>query len=257
MDDFESLLGTDEPVPEDIVADRIEAAAASIGRKRGGRPSNEERAARAEAALADAARQAEIRRAGAGNAKIKVDELKFLPVSQNWLAEFFNMDPVTVRKRLAKCTPAGSVGGGRPVYLFHEAVPFLIKPKWDIGAYIRTLNPAELPNSISKVYWEAERIKNKTLIETGEAWPTAKVLDVLGDVFMMIKNRMPVITEEMRDAGLNDDQLETLQKLTDQFQADLHASLVEMPARRQSYSRLYDIDPGDEAYSADAEDEIG
>lgn len=212
-----------------------------------------ERVLAAEKRLQEAARQAEIKRAGAGHIKIKADELRFLHVSQNWLSDFFDMDPSTVRKRLTKCPPAGMAGGNRPVYVFQEAVPYLIKPKWDIGAYIKTLNPAELPNSINKVFWEAERIKNKTLIETGEAWSTAKVLEVLGQFFMSVKDRIPLIKEGMRDAGLTDEQNLMLEGFCDQFQADIHLMVQELPTKQRTFSRIVEVDHGDRTPDADDE----
>ncbi|WP_242137033.1 DUF1441 family protein [Sphingomonas sp. TREG-RG-20F-R18-01] len=225
--EFDDLLGGTEPP-----------------RKKVGRPSNEERALRAAKAMEDAAHQAEIRRAGVGQTKIPEEDF-LMPVSMNFLGRVFRMDPATVRKRLVNCKACGQVGGGRPVYYFHEAVPYLIKPKMDLATYLRTLNPADMPNSINKVFWEAERIKNKTLIETGEAWPTAKVLEVFGTVFMMVKDRVPLITEGMRDAGLSDEQSRTLAGFTDQFQKDLHEALVALPQQQKTFSRQVEIDPFD------------
>jgi hypothetical protein len=221
-DDFEELLTPTKPV--EPVSDRKSAA---------------------EARIREAKLQAEIKRAGSG--QIKVSEEEFLvPCTQNFLARVLNMDPMTVRKRLVKCKPCGSVGNNRPVYLFHDAIQYLIKPKMDLSTYLRTLNPTDMPNSINKVYWEAERIKNKVMIETGEAWPTERIINVLGSVFMMIKDRMPLITESIRDLGASDAVQAKLTEMTDQFQRDLHAALVEMPKNNQSFSRQAEIDPMDE-----------
>lgn len=233
-DDFTDLLGGPAP-------------------RRGGRPTNAERDKRLAEAMQSASRQAEIRRAGAGHTKIQAEELKDLPVSQNWLAEFFNMSPDTVKKRLAKCPVAGYVGSGRPVYIFQDTVSFLIKPKWDIATYLKTLNIGDMPLPISKVYWEAERTKNKTLLETGQAWPTSKVLETLGQVFMMIKDRIPLIREGMRDEGLTDPQSDVLEKLCDQFQRDLHEALVEMPSQQKTFSRQIELEGLEYGEVVDAE----
>ena len=232
MSDFDDLLGGgDEPT----------SATSAVRR---GRPTNAEREARMAAALENERHQAEIRRAGKGETKVSEEEF-LMPCSQNFLARVLRMDPMTVKKRLMSVKPAGTVGNGRPVYYFHEALPYLVKPKMDIGTYLKTLNPTDMPNSINKTFWEAERIKNKVLLETGEAWHDSDVLEILGVVFMMFKDRIPLITEGMRDLSLSDEQNTALQEFTDQLQKDLHEALVEMPKKRRTLPRLAGINPGD------------
>ncbi len=244
---FDDILGGDSPTEE-------------VAPRRRGRPTNVERAARAERMLADAAHQAEIRAAGAGRTKVPEEDF-LLPVSQNFLGRVLHMDPMTVKKRLRSCKPAGMVGAGRPVYYFHEALPYLVKPKMDLGTYIKTLNPTDLPNSINKTFWEAEKIKNRVLIETGQAWHDSDVLEIFGIVFMMFKDRIPLITEGMRDAGLTDKQFTKLVGYTDQLQADLREQLVALPQKRRTLPRSASIDPGDGPESTvdddDDEDVLG
>lgn len=242
MSEFDDLLGGDAP--------------AADAPRRPGRPSNADRAARAEQALADAAHQAELRAAVTGRTKIAEEEF-LLPVSRNFLARVLHMDPMTVKKRLRGCKPVASFGGngGREVYYFHEALPFLVKPKMDLGTYLKTLNPTDMPPSINKVFWEAERIKNKVLIETGESWHDSSVLDVLGRVFMLIKERIPIITEGMREAGLTDEQAAKLTSYADRMQADLYAALVEQPKQHRTQPRRAELEiyDGPDAGPASAE----
>jgi len=228
MSEFDDLLGGGDPAPV---------------RNRGGRPTNEERARRAEQALADAAHQAELRHAVTGRTKISEEEF-LLPVSRNFLARVLHMDPMTVKKRLHRCKPAATFGGGsgREVYYFHDALPFLVKPKMDIATYLKTLNPTDMPASVNKTFWEAERIKNKVLIETGEAWSDGGVLDVLGRVFMLMKERIPIITEGMREAGLTDEQSAKLTGYADQMQKDLYDALVEQPKLYRTQPRRAELE---------------
>jgi len=226
MTDFDDMLGGDTPV--------VPLA------PRRGRPTNAERAERAERLMATERAKAEIRAASAGHTKVSEEQF-LLPVTMNFLARVLHMDPMTVGKRLRGVKPAGEGSAGRKVYYFHEALPYLLKPKMDIAQYIRTLNPADLPNSINKVYWEAERIKNKVLIETGEAWNDQDVLAVLGRVFMMFKERIPLVTEGMRDEGLTDKQFSKLTEYMDQLQRDLHESLMDMPKERRTAPRRDEV----------------
>lgn len=225
--DLDDILGAPEPA-----------------RRGPGRPTNAERARMDAERIANKKLQTEIRLASTGRTKIPEEEF-LLPVSMNFLGRVLHMDPMTVKKRLRSCKPAGVVGNGRPVYLFHEALPYLVKPKMDLATYIKTLNPTDMPNSINKTFWEAERIKNKVLIETGEAWDDAAVLDVLGTTFMMFKDRLPLILEGMREAGLTDEQFAKLQGYVDQLQTNLHENLVDLPKQRRTLARVARIDPGD------------
>lgn len=235
MTDFDDLLGGGEPAEPD---------ATTADRPKRGRPTNEERERRTQQLMRDAEFQRQVRLAGQGKAEFQPEDF-FGLCSQNQIARLLHMDPATVKKRLTPCKPAGQVGAGRPVYYFHEAIPYLIKPKMDIASYLKTLNPTDMPNSINKTFWEAERIKNKVLVETGEAWHDRDVLEVLGKVFMLFKDRLPLITEGMRESGLTEKQTDLLGKLMLQLQGDLHTNLVDMPKERRTLARVAAIDPGD------------
>jgi hypothetical protein len=236
VSEFDELLGSDAPAATDVPE-----------RRRMGRPTNEERARRAEQLQRDAQFQREVRMAGQGKGAFQPEEY-FGLCTQNQIGRLLGMDPMTVKQRLQAggAKPAGTVGSGRPVWMFRDVIPYLVKPKMDIDTYIKTLNPTDLPNSINKTYWEAQRIKNKALIETGEAWDDASVLEVFGAVFMLFKDRLPLVTEGMREEGLTEKQSDKLAGFIDQLQRDLHARLVEMPQqRRLTLSRQQSVMPDD------------
>ena len=192
--------------------------------------------------------QKRIRSASTGRSHHpEVDEKQFyMPVGVAFLAKVLGMHNETVAKRLRTVTPVGHAGTAqnRPLYDFKTVVPYLVKPKMDIRTYLRSLNPADMPQNISKAFWEAERIRTKALLEAGEAWPTEAVLDRFGKLFMMIKDRIPLITEGMRDEGLTDDQMAKLQAACDQFQKDLHEALVELPKQEFTPPHLANVAVG-------------
>jgi hypothetical protein len=193
---------------------------------------------------AEGQRQIRMASTGRGHA---VDEKKFyMPVGVSFLAKVLRLNAETVQRRLRTVTPVGHAGTSqnRPLYDFASVVPYLVKPKMDIRTYLRSLNPADMPQNISKTFWEAERIRTKALIEAGEAWPTDKVLQVMGQVFMMIKDRIPLITEGMREEGITDDQMQKLQAACDQFQKDLHEALVELPKQQATPPHLANVAVG-------------
>jgi Protein of unknown function (DUF1441) len=178
---------------------------------------------------------------------LQVDEKEFyMPVGVSFLAKVLRLNQETVQRRLRTVTPVGNTGTSqnRPVYDFASVVPYLVKPKMDIRTYLRSLNPADMPVSISKVFWEAERIRNKTLLETGEAWRTEDVLEVMSQGNKMISDRIPLIVEGMRDEGLTDDQLAVLERLCDTFRNDVHSAFVEFPKQQSTPSRVSEVGMG-------------
>lgn len=218
MDEFDDLLGTEPEAPKP-------------SRRRRPRkpliPEQPEYLDLSELAESDfSARQKAIKMASGGMTFVDAGELK-KPVTMNFLALVFDMDPATVKKRLLTCPNIGTGRGNNKVYDFKTAVAYLVPPKMDIDAYIKSLDPNKLPNHINKTFWEAKRTRLKFMIEAGEAWLTEKVLSKFGEAAMMVKNRMQLVVEEMRELGLTDEQSNRLRDILDKFQNDFHADLVQ------------------------------
>lgn len=223
-DEFDELIGgAPEPAPPPR-------------RNKGGRPTNEERARRQREASGSLEMQAAIRAAGAGKTRIDAREF-MLPVGQNFLAEVFRMDPMTVRKRLLKCKPVGYAGGNRAIYDFPEAASYIVKPKMTAEEFARTLNKADLPPEINKAFWDSQRSRVKYKIEAQEAWETEDVVAVLGEVAMLFKDSTTMVVEEMRSrAKLSDEQTEILQECFDELRREIRKKLIDMPSKRRTAS---------------------
>jgi len=187
--------------------------------------------------------------AGGKGSFVDGGELK-RPVTQNFLALVFDMDPATVKKRLLTVKPVGFVGSGvqtRKLYDFKEACSYLVEPKIDLDAYIKSLDPAKLPNHINKMFWEAQRIRLKFMLEAGQAWRTEDVLARLGDACMLIKDRVQLWAETMREVcKLDDEQYARFVQMQNDLQNDLHALLVSAPERSTTRSIAAEYDEGGE-----------
>jgi len=218
-DEFEDLLGSPPPP-----------------RKKTGRPSRKEAEERRVAKLEAEAHQAEIRKAAIGQTKL--DEGDFLlPVGTNWLHRVLRIDVQTIKKRLANVRPAQMLGGGRPVYYFHEVLPHLVKPKWTAEQFARSLNKADLPPEINKAFWDSQRSRVKYKIESQEAWETEDVLRIFGDAAMTIKEVLTASIEEMRiKAKLTDEQSKMFEQTINELRDELRQKLVEMPAKSRTSS---------------------
>lgn len=175
-------------------------------------------------------------------------------VSITWLEQVFGINRRTVQKRLidGKVHPCGEGHGGYPLYDLREAAACLIEPKFDVEQYIAKLNPKKLPPELSKVFWDAKRSKLRYQTEAGQAWLTEDVLDVFGDVFMLIRSQTKHwMTELLARGDMSDTQFKRLERMVDKFQDSLHRKLCELPQRRKTMS----VAGQDEDASDGADDE--
>lgn len=221
--------------------------------KKRGRPTNEERQRRLDAQMTDMARQAEIRRSGAGQSRITAEDFQATYVSKNWLSKAFGMEPATVTKRLAGAPAAGKVGHNREVYRLIEVIPFLIKPVMSAEQFVKTLNRADLPPEINNAFWNSQRARIRYKLEAQEAWDTEDVLRFLGETGMELKDALTVSIEEMRQrAKLTDEQAELFEKMLDDMREDIVGRLLRVAEGAETTS-MYDkplfgvsgdIDPG-------------
>lgn len=207
-------------------------------RKRG-RPTKAEQEAKRAAALDDAARQALIRRAGAGDSLLTVEDFD-MPVSKNWLARLMHMDPMTATKRLRDCPVAGKVGHNREVYYFHEALPYLVKPKMTAKQFAESLNKADLPPEINNTFWQAQRARVRYKIEAQEAFESEDVVRLLGEVAITLKDSLTMAPEELRNrAKLSEEQIVIVEGMLDEMRQEMHDRLIRIPAETMTPS-LYD-----------------
>lgn len=159
-------------------------------------------------------------------------------VSLTWLAGFTRMDRKTVKKRLADC-PAIARKSGSELYDPLLALSYLIKPRFDIRDYIKTMNPTELPPMLRKEFWDAENKRLKYQATAGELWPTESVLAVLAEAFKRIKQTTQVWADDVeREAGMPREQYVALIARVDALREDLYRTLVEMPKHQNTLSAL-------------------
>lgn len=217
---------------EDMFGD----APAGPAKRRPGRPTREEAQERLAAQVADAKARANAA-AGRGMEDIGGIAVLLRPVTKGTLAAVFKMRPETIAKRLIRCPSVGE--GSRQLYDFVEACGYIVKPQMSPQEFIKTLNTADLPPQINKFFWDSQRTRIRFKLEAQEAWDTADVLEVFGDVFMTIKDVLQMATEEIRErARLNDDQARMFDTYIDELRETLRTKLLHMPAEKQTPSML-------------------
>lgn len=181
-------------------------------------------------------------------------------VTQTWLASAFKMDTRTVKHRLGRLKPLGPFGPRNAmVYDFGDAVTLLAKPPPDqFAAYMKTLRVQDLPTHLQESYWGALRKKQLWELHAGELWKTADVLDVLGEVFQILKSTIQLWPDNLDPKGeMNAGQRDALTEMTEALLAELHARLVEMPKLKRTPSSLEDPDANpDSVRTNDADEDL-
>lgn len=130
--------------------------------------------------------------------------------NMNQLELLFKQDHRTLKRKLFESgiKPSGH-RSGHDVWSVHEVAPWLIKPAFDIEAYVRRMDPRELPKLLTKEYWAGQRSKQEWDKNAGNLWPTEKVVEEVGELMKLVKmstlltldgvERQAELTERQKD----------------------------------------------------------
>lgn len=163
-------------------------------------------------------------------------------VTVYWLSQVFGLTPETVRKRLADVTPE-SVSGKSNRYRVKDAAEVLVDPKIDIESYMKRMRPGDLPSSLQKEIWDARLKRQKWEAMAGDLWHTNDVMEVLSDVFSIIKSTIQLWPDTVeRTEGLTDEQRELLVVMGDTLQDEVYQGIKKMAENKSTKSVLYDLD---------------
>lgn len=168
-------------------------------------------------------------------------------VTITWLYQVLRMDRKTARKRLANCPIIGKGVGNVELYDIGTAMSYLVKPKFDIADYIKSMNPSELPPLLRKEYWDALLKQQQWEEKAGELWRTEKVMKVLGEAFQRIKNSTQTWADNVeRKSSLTPDQYKALNLEVDALRHDMYDALVDMPRQEKTESTLAELPMADD-----------
>lgn len=167
-------------------------------------------------------------------------------VSVNWLKVVFGLQIDVCRARLSGCPVLRTTRGGGRLYDVATAAQYLVNPKLELGSYLKSLKPADLPTNLQASMWDARLKRQKWERYAGDLWPTDRVLDVLTDVFTTMRTTMQLWVDDLDRHGLTDKQREHLVARVDSLQNDIYAVLVRDAASRSTRGQLADLDEIDE-----------
>lgn len=143
------------------------------------------------------------------------------------IAALFRTDRTTLPKRLRRLAPAAT-RSGVSVYSIRDAAAYLVKPGYSIEQFIRQMHPNELPVGLMKEFWAGQKSRQSYEIQAGDLWPTAQVVEALGEAFKEARMEILLFPETVeRETGVTDVQRQVLRRLSDGLIDNLRERLVE------------------------------
>ena len=205
-------------------------------RKKRGRPTNAERAARLEA------------QAASGETELPDWQTFYQPVTAAFLGKVFRKETKTVLKFLRDCPvavlkPSTTRGLPVPHYDFVEAASYLVPPKVDLLKYIKSLNSNSIPAWLNKTVWDAENAKLKWLENSLSLWRDEDVLDVLGTTAISIRERTMLWVDELPDkTDISNANYLALRAQVAELLEQIKNDLIELPKQRRTTSLAHKMD---------------
>lgn len=162
-------------------------------------------------------------------------------VTIGWLAQAFGMNHQTVKTKLRNCPPLRALRNGF-VYDIRVAVPYLIKPKFDIAEFLEQATAADLPPKLQREYWGAKQARLNYEEEAGHLWRSSKVMELYGKMFLLVKSTHQQWSAKLESTvGLSDAQIGILIKLVDELENSLHKEVLKQLALAKTGSVLDEL----------------
>jgi len=106
--------------------------------------------------------------------------------TQSQLCILFRIDQRNLARKIHSVTPIAE-RSGTALYDLMDVAPYLVKPAYDIEAYIKKMHSNELPKHLSKEYWAGKRSQQEYELKAGDLWPTHVVLQKVGELFKLVR----------------------------------------------------------------------
>lgn len=172
----------------------------------------------------------------------------FEGVSISQLNIIFGMDNRTVAAKMAGVEPVGK-RHSFPIYSIKEAAAVLVEPTLDldqieqIAAYVRKLNPQNMPKMLTKEFWAAMRTKQLYEEDAGDLWRTDKVVEVFGDLVKSIRTPLILAKDAVaNEMELDDRSQKIIDRIIDDILEGLHDAVVKQFGARAVAPAVSDDD---------------
>lgn len=162
-------------------------------------------------------------------------------VTIGWLAQAFGINHQTAKNKLRNCPPLRAHRNGF-VYDIRVAVPYLIKPKFDIAQFLEQATASDLPPKLQREYWGAKQARLNYEEEAGHLWRSSKVMELYGRMFLLIKSKHQQWAAALENTiGMTDAQIAVLTKLVDDLEKELHEEVMKQMALSKHGSVLSEL----------------
>jgi hypothetical protein len=168
-------------------------------------------------------------------------------LNMSQLMVLFKRDYRTVQRAVfeSKVKPVGKRYGA-DIYAVHEIAPYLVKPVFDVEAYIRRMDHRELPQQLTKEFWAGQKVKQDVEERAGLLWRTEKVVEEVGELFKVVKMSALLMLDAVERASeLNDRQRSIIRSLT-------HGMLDDLTSRIEKQFKV----PANERQEAEDDEEL-
>lgn len=175
------------------------------------------------------------------------------------LEKLFNLDHRMITARLAKGGVKPAFREGRGIYYkVSEAAPHIVKPALDVEAYLKQMDPRELPKMLTKEFWSAMKSRQDYEERRGDLWPTQKVIEEVGELFKIIKMSMLLMVDGVeRTTELSDKQRELVKGMAHGLLDELTRRIAERFVVQEEDERsrmLIEVEEQDANERQEAED---
>lgn len=147
-------------------------------------------------------------------------------LSVNDLAAAFRVSRFVMTGAIGSLQPVGRRYKS-PIYSIADVAPLIVKPQIEMESYIKGLKPKDLPPSLQKAFWDAQEARQSYEEKAGNLWHTHRVQSVVGNLVMIVRQRLVLATDQVdRLAPLTDEQRKLVQGSFDQVLTDLQKAVI-------------------------------
>lgn len=156
-------------------------------------------------------------------------------VSLSQLAAIFRKDIRAIARKIHGVAPIGK-REGHAIYDLAEAARYLVVPPTDLEGVIKKMAPSDLPKDLSKDFWAAMRSKQEYELQAGDLWPTAKIIEAVGELMQIVKMSSRLLVDAVeRRTELTDKQREIITSLVEGMQNEIRQKVEERFSREGKY----------------------
>lgn len=167
----------------------------------------------------------EIKRTASLDNESKAMLYEGLNLSQ--LSVAFRMDHRVLVEKLHGVDPSG-YRGKAAIYKINEVAPHLVKPAYDIEAYIKRMHHNDLPKMLTKEFWNGQRARQEFELKAGQLWHTAQVIEKVSELYKLVAMSARLATDNIeRTTDLTDRQREAVNSIMRGMLEDLQRKVIE------------------------------